>query len=488
TLLSVRKGARKVKEAPAKAAVARKAKEAVVRKEAPAKVAAARKAKEAVVRKEAPAKVAAARKVKEVVVRKEAPAKVAAARKVKEVVAQKGAQAKGAKAPRVALYHILPQSTHHTVVSEDTIHTMPSQSTKHTVVSEDTVHTMPSQSTVHTVVSEDTVHTVPSQSTHHTVVSEDTVHTVPSQSTHHTVVSEDTVHTVPSQSTQHTSSSKGKGNSSNSGSSSKGKSGSKGSGSQSSAKGASSSKGKGNSSNRSSSSKGKGKGGGVAVPRLTTIPTSSLDDGDDAPDDDIIIVIPNPDRAAVDNCILNTVKEDGILNEVFECTASQDYNFAQEWVTLDSTLTCPAEDVRNAGLVMASRDPNVGCECQTERTTWVFWVLGIEDEITNLSCNCYACPPDTEIGIRGGFAYQCESAITGQCLNFDCDARCNGMNPAILPPIQGFLPSPGSAPGSPTATTPPPTDPRAAVASGVSSANSLTWLMVAFAVLKSVIR
>jgi len=231
----------------------------------------------------------------------------------------------------------------------------------------------------------------------------------------------------------------------------------------------------------------------VTVPSLTTIP--SLDSEDETSiDDDNPNVIPNPDRTSLDNCLLNMIKVDGQVKEVLECTSSQDYNFAQEWVTLDSTLTCPVDDVRQVGLVMASRDTNVGCECETELTTWVFWVLGIEDEITSIACNCYACPSDTEVGRRGGFAYQCDSAITGQCLNFDCEARCNGMDPAILPPIQGFLPTNSPTPGfgsSITATpqpTPPPTEATRNATSDIASTYSLTWVAFAFLLLKSIMR
>jgi len=321
-----------------------------------------------------------------------------------------------------------------------------------------------------------------SQDTGHTKKSQSTVHTVPSQSTKHTGPSKDTTHTAPSQSSLKSKESSVKG----SHSSAKGSTGY-------STKKSSSAKGKGGSSYSSSS---KGKGNGVTVPSLTTIP--SLDDEDDLPnndDDDTIIVIPNPDRVALDNCILNAIKKDGLIQEVYDCTAYQDYNFAQEWVTLNSTLTCPAEDVRNVGLVMASRDTNVGCECETQRTTWVFWVLGIEDQIQNIDCNCFACPPNTEIGRRGGYEYQCDSAITGQCLNFDCEGRCNGMTPTILPPIQGFL-TPSPDPGTPIQTTPPPTlppsppptQPARTVTSGIPSTHPLSYTLVALLVLKSIMR
>jgi hypothetical protein len=67
--------------------------------------------------------------------------------------------------------------------------------------------------------------------------------------------------------------------------------------------------------------------------------------------------------------------------------------------------------------------------------------LGIEDTTQGISCTCSACEASTAIGLRNGFAYQCDSAITGQCLSFDCEGRCNGDDPAILPPVMDDFPN-----------------------------------------------
>lgn len=173
-------------------------------------------------------------------------------------------------------------------------------------------------------------------------------------------------------------------------------------------------------------------------------------------------------------------------------------------MTLSSTLKCPVEAVEELGFVDASSQDL--CVCDSTLTTWLYFVLGVEDEIKPIECECSACSVETPIGLRTGFAYECESAITDTCFSFDCYENCNGE--ALTPPgctvdANGILIcSDGDSPS----VTPPPTSvgvtPTPEVISppvpggtsdrsgsfSVDSPTTLVWLLTAFLVGRFVAR
>ena len=106
-------------------------------------------------------------------------------------------------------------------------------------------------------------------------------------------------------------------------------------------------------------------------------------------------------------------------------------------------------------------------------TTWLYWVLDIKNSTTPLTCRCSACEIDTPIGVRSGFAYECESSIVDQCVSFDCNARCNGNIQAKLPPLTiDDTPFPTKPPTSAPVDTPTTSVTPAPVSTDVQTTNS----------------
>ena len=125
--------------------------------------------------------------------------------------------------------------------------------------------------------------------------------------------------------------------------------------------------------------------------------------------------------------------------ESVTCTSrSIDFGLNGDWITMDSTLTCPTRLVDKYGFVDTSQNYPTMCSCNATVTTYEWFLLDIIDTIEPIDGNCFACPVDTNLGIREGFGYSdLEMPVLedAQCIGFDCEGRCNSTTQTILPPI-----------------------------------------------------
>lgn len=136
----------------------------------------------------------------------------------------------------------------------------------------------------------------------------------------------------------------------------------------------------------------------------------------------------------------------GPKQDMFVCSSSLDFGVNEDWVTLDSKLFCRMTDVENFGFVDASRMEGL-CTSRTTLTKWMYFDLEIVESKAELEdCRVYACPADSSLGRRQGFAIECQNSLLDTCVSIDCDGRCNGMTEPelnILPPVPTSAPSIG---------------------------------------------